>query len=125
MMQYSYDEEVDVLDIRLRDGQIVESDEVEPGMIVDFDASGNMLAIEILHASFLLQSIPHQISYNEKHLASSQEKRVRILRLLSFGKTPEDILRAEKDVSVADIQDCLLFELRRASEVQGNRPLGH
>ena len=40
--------------IRLRDGEIVESDEVAPGMIVDFDADGSPLAIEILDARRVL-----------------------------------------------------------------------
>ncbi len=53
-MQIQYDPGVDVLMIRLRDGKVEESDEVAPGMIVDFDADGRPLSIEILNAQRLL-----------------------------------------------------------------------
>ncbi len=53
-MQIHYDPTVDVLTIRLREGQIAESDEVAPGMIVDFDAERLPLAIEILNAHRVL-----------------------------------------------------------------------
>jgi uncharacterized protein YuzE len=53
-MQIHYDPHVDVLTIRLRNGQIAESDEVAPGMIVDFDAERVPLAIEILNAHRVL-----------------------------------------------------------------------
>ncbi|MEO8611797.1 MAG: DUF2283 domain-containing protein [Chloroflexota bacterium] len=53
-MQIQYDPSVDVLIIRLRDGKVSESDEVAPGMIVDFDDEGRPLAIEILNAERVL-----------------------------------------------------------------------
>lgn len=53
-MQIQYDPEVDVLTIRLRDGKQQETDEVSPGMIVDFDAQGLPLSIEILNATRVL-----------------------------------------------------------------------
>jgi uncharacterized protein YuzE len=46
-----YDPQVDILDIRLSDSPIEESDEIEPGVIVDYDANGNIVGIEILDAS--------------------------------------------------------------------------
>ena len=53
-MQIQYDPEVDVLTIRLRDGEQFETDEVSPGMIVDFDDQGLPLSIEIMNATYLL-----------------------------------------------------------------------
>lgn len=53
-MKISYDPEVDALIILLREGQVAESDEVSPGLIVDFDASGAPLALEVLQARHLL-----------------------------------------------------------------------
>jgi uncharacterized protein YuzE len=50
-MKVKYDKEVDVLYITLSDEKIKESDEHKPGIILDYDASGNMVGIEILDAS--------------------------------------------------------------------------
>ena len=66
-MQIQYDPSVDVLVIRLRDGKVSESDEVAPGMIVDFDEDGRPLAIEILNAEHVLSpdhklELPFQMS---------------------------------------------------------------
>ncbi len=53
-MQIHYDPNVDVLVIRLKEGPIEESDEVAPGLIVDFDADGKPLDIEIVNAEHVL-----------------------------------------------------------------------
>lgn len=53
-MKVVYDESVDILYIRLREGTYEESDEVSAGVIVDYDTEGKPLAIEILNASALL-----------------------------------------------------------------------
>ena len=46
-----YDKLADALYIRLRDGRIVESDEVAPGIIVDLDENNEVIGIEVLQAS--------------------------------------------------------------------------
>ncbi len=46
-----YDEEVDALYIRVAEGVIDDTAEVEPGIMVDVDAEGNMMGIEVLNAS--------------------------------------------------------------------------
>ncbi len=50
-MKVTYDEEVDILNIELSDAEIEESDEDKPGIILDYDAQGNVVGIEILDAS--------------------------------------------------------------------------
>ena len=50
-MKVVYDPQVDVLRIILRDVSVVESDEERPGVILDFDAEGNVVGIEVLDAS--------------------------------------------------------------------------
>ena len=50
-MKVTYDPDVDVLRIVLRDVPIVESDEDSPGVIIDYDADGNVIGIEVLAAS--------------------------------------------------------------------------
>jgi uncharacterized protein YuzE len=50
-MKATYDSEVDILNIKLNDAPIEESDESKPGVILDFDKNGNIVGIEILNAS--------------------------------------------------------------------------
>lgn len=53
-MRISYDPKADALYIRLRPGKIEDSDEVAKGMVVDYDAEGIPLGIEIMGASAIL-----------------------------------------------------------------------
>jgi uncharacterized protein YuzE len=50
-MKVIYDKDTDTLSIILRDGKVADSDEPHPGMILDHDKAGHLLAIEILDAS--------------------------------------------------------------------------
>jgi uncharacterized protein YuzE len=50
-MKVKYDPEVDVLSIVLSDAPVEESDEDKPGVILDYDARGNVVGLEILDAS--------------------------------------------------------------------------
>jgi len=50
-MKIKYDEEADALFIKLREGNYYESDEIKEGFVLDYDESGNIVAIEILNAS--------------------------------------------------------------------------
>ena len=49
-MRTIYDLRTDSLFVRLSPGQIVESEEVSPGVVLDFDAHGRILAFEVLRA---------------------------------------------------------------------------
>jgi uncharacterized protein YuzE len=50
-MKVSYDPEVDIVRIRLTNTPVEESDEEKPGLIIDYDAEGNVVGIEVLNAS--------------------------------------------------------------------------
>lgn len=50
-MKIKYDKELDILYIRFNDEKVQESDSEKPGMVLDFDANGGIVAIEILNAS--------------------------------------------------------------------------
>ena len=51
-MKVSYDERTDTLSVVLKgEAEVVESDEGRPGVILDYDADGDLVSLEILDAS--------------------------------------------------------------------------
>lgn len=50
-MRVEYDPQADAMYIRLRQGDVADSDEIRDGVVVDYDASGEVLGIELLSAS--------------------------------------------------------------------------
>ena len=49
-MKTIYDADADALYVRFADAPIVESEEVTEGIVLDFDADGRIVAIEVLNA---------------------------------------------------------------------------
>ncbi|MDH4173842.1 MAG: DUF2283 domain-containing protein [Betaproteobacteria bacterium] len=47
-MRIHYDQKVDALYLRLDDSKIVESEEVKPGIVLDFNAKKQIVGIEVL-----------------------------------------------------------------------------
>ncbi len=50
-MKVNYDARTDILTVMFRDVPVAESDEDKPGVILDYDAAGNIVSIEVLDAS--------------------------------------------------------------------------
>ena len=50
-MKIEYDQQADDMYIRLRAGDVAESEEVRRGVVLDFDAQGQVLGIEMLDVS--------------------------------------------------------------------------
>ncbi len=47
-MKMQYDEQVDALYLSLDESDVVESEEVRPGVILDFNSQGEVVGIEVL-----------------------------------------------------------------------------
>jgi len=62
-MKVIYEPDVDVMRILFRDAPIEESDEDKPGVIIDYDRDGNIVALEILNASQRVEN-PRGVEYN-------------------------------------------------------------
>jgi uncharacterized protein YuzE len=50
-MKLRYDEQVDILYIRLKEAPYHESDEIREGFVLDYDKDGNIIGIEIMDVS--------------------------------------------------------------------------
>jgi uncharacterized protein YuzE len=50
-MKTTYDAEANALYVRFSETPVVESEEVSNGVVLDFDAEGRIVAIELLDAS--------------------------------------------------------------------------
>lgn len=65
MKHSSYNPEDDILRLLWSDAPIDESDEVEPGVILDYDAEGNVVGIEVLNASKKIAGIGQNLAVNK------------------------------------------------------------
>lgn len=61
-MRVIYDPETDTLTIIFAETPVAESDEEKPGLILDYDAIGNLVSLEILDASRRVP-LPTRIEY--------------------------------------------------------------
>jgi uncharacterized protein YuzE len=67
-MKVIYDRETDTLTVIFADTPVAESDEDKPGVILDYDKSGNLVSLEILDASRRV-SVPSKIEYQAAPVA--------------------------------------------------------
>jgi uncharacterized protein YuzE len=57
-MKIRYDPQADAMYIHLKEAEIVNTDEVEPGIMEDYDEEGNVVGIEILDVSKRIEALP-------------------------------------------------------------------
>jgi len=68
-MKVIYDRERDSLTVIFTETPVAESDEDKPGIVLDYDADGNLVSLEILDASRRV-NLPGKIEYQISPLAS-------------------------------------------------------
>lgn len=56
-MRFNYDKKTDSLSVIFRNEKVDDTEEIKPGVIVDFNEQGTILAIEILNASKKIDSL--------------------------------------------------------------------
>ncbi len=61
-MKVIYDPNTDILTIIFNEAVVAESDEAKPGVVLDYDESGNLISLEILDASQRMP-FPTRIEY--------------------------------------------------------------
>jgi len=64
-MKVEYDAGTDTLTVILRKGVVAESDEDKPGVILDYDETGNLLSIEVLDASKRVEE-PGRVTFSAR-----------------------------------------------------------
>ena len=64
-MKLDYDRETDSLTAIFIDTLVEESDEIRPGITIDFDAEGRMVGMEILNASQKMDN-PTSVEFSVK-----------------------------------------------------------
>ena len=70
-MIVTFDPEADALHIRFKEVPVEESDEDKSGLILDYDADGNVVGIEILNAR---RQVDNPFSLNYEMLGPSPEE---------------------------------------------------
>lgn len=61
-MKVIYDRETDTLTVIFTEAPIAESDEDKPGVVLDYDETGNLVSLEILDASTRV-NVPSKMEY--------------------------------------------------------------
>ena len=65
-MNIRYDPDADALYIRLKEGKVSETKEVDENTILDYDAEGNVIGIELL---FVKERMPDSLRIKVENLA--------------------------------------------------------
>lgn len=62
-MKVTYDREADAMYIKFREAKVEKSSDVADGIVLDYGVNGELIGIEVLHASVRIPD-PQSISYS-------------------------------------------------------------
>jgi uncharacterized protein YuzE len=62
-MRLTYDPDADALTLRLTDAPVESSEEVAPNVVLDFDAEGRVVGVEVLFVSALPDANPMELAF--------------------------------------------------------------
>ena len=65
-MRYEYSNDIDALRIYVQEGEFDDTIEVAPNLFIDFDENKNVLSIEMLHASRILDEMRNRPLANRR-----------------------------------------------------------
>jgi len=64
-MKFNYDKNTDSLSVIFRNEEVADSEEIRPGVIVDFGEDGFVLSLEILNASKKIDTL-NELTFDNK-----------------------------------------------------------
>ena len=64
-MKLEFDPQADAVYLELTDAEIEESKEIQPGIIIDYDAKGRIVGIEVLYVLQVLTSLEETVAYQQ------------------------------------------------------------
>ena len=62
-MRLTYDPDADALTLRMTDAPVESSEEVAPNVVLDFDAEGRVVGVEVLFVSTLPDANPMELAF--------------------------------------------------------------
>ena len=112
-MRLKVDREADALYLRLDDSPIIESEEVSPGIVLDFNAQNQVVGVEMLYLSTLSRrptaaELQRHLAYVERggaHAASKPKLGNVFQQMITTDKSKT---RSDRDIALGDIFWALL-----------------
>jgi uncharacterized protein YuzE len=124
-MKIEYDKETDTLTITLREAPVKESDEVRPGVIVDFGFDDGVVGFEILDASRVVERT-REMQFAVAGLTcapavASVEEMLTLHRQQAAARTPQEQTALTRQIAATDTPiDRLLCDLYGLTEDEIN-----
>jgi len=104
-MKLKVDKESDALYFRLDESEVVESEEVQPGVILDFSAEGKVVGIEMLKKYLKYDQETAEAGYKEFVKSFAEDGRLPVKGFEFLLAEEEKAGKLKEKTSVADLID--------------------